>query len=599
MPGGYAGKVLEVDLTTGKIANKPLDMKEAQMFIGGRGLGAKWLWDRTKPGGSPFAPDNPLMILSGPLNGLPAPATCRTIVVTKSGTTFPKANPKTAGILHTTTGGRFSPELKFAGYDAIIVTGAARSPVCLVIEDDKVEIRPADKYWGMGNYELQMTLDKDFGPRWRSVYIGPAGENGVRYANIMTEIHRACGRGGSGAVMGSKKLKFVIVKGSKPLGIQNPAAWKKANISAYKNMMSSSGSFGFADWRRLGTAMVLSGASDWGQEACYNFREGTYDKIDGMEGETAIRNLWVGNDACFMCPIACLHKGVVRSGKFQGMTHDGPEYEGVMMGANCGVQDLAGWQANIAAADDYGLCYISMGNVLGFLMECMEKGVITAADLDGIDLKWGDVDAMLEIQKKVAYADGCGKLIGQNLRAMVAAWGKGCEAYAMETKGQGFAAWNIRAKGSTMHISYATANKGADHLTGGDIDTQNLRAMNDSLGVCLFPVLSGIKPEDLCALLNAATGFKLTMEDYWNTARRIYTLERSFNMREGFTRADDSLPARAWEPLTYGPYAGDKLTPEGFQKELDEYYKARGWDPKSGVPTRETLNKLGLGFVKI
>ncbi|MFH0872731.1 MAG: aldehyde ferredoxin oxidoreductase family protein [bacterium] len=591
MPGGYAGTVLEVNLTTGKITKKPLDMKEAQMFIGGRGLGAKWLWDRTKPGGSPFAPDNPMCFMSGPLNGLPAPATCRLNIVTKSGSTFPKANPKTAGILHTSCGGRFTPELKFAGYDAIIVTGASPKPVCLVIEDDKVEIRPADKYWGMGNYQLQMTLDEDFGRRWRSVYIGPAGENGVRYANVMTEIHRACGRGGSGAVMGSKKLKFIVVKGSNSLGIENMDPWKMANISTHKNMISSTGGFSWSDWRRLGTGMVLSGASDWGMEACYNFKEGTYDKIDGMDGETAIRNLWVGSDGCFMCPISCLHKGMVRSGKFQGMTHDGPEYEGVMMGANCGVQDMAGWQANIAAADDYGLCYISMGNILGFLMECMEKGAIKPADLDGINLKWGDVDAMLAIQKKVAYGKGCGKLIGENLRAMVAKWGKGCEAYAMETKGQGFAAWNIRV-GDT-HMSYATSSRGADHLESGNIPTQNLRLMNDALGVCLFPVISGIKAEDLKDLLNAATGFKLSMEDYWKTAERIYTLERSYNNREGFTRADDSLPARAWEPLTYGSQKGVKLTPEGFNKELDAYYAARGWDNKA-VPTKARIKELGL-----
>jgi aldehyde:ferredoxin oxidoreductase len=593
MPGGYAGNVLEVDLTSRKITKKPLDMKEAQMFIGGRGLGSKWLYERTKPGGSPFAPDNPMFFMSGPLNGLPSPSTARLSIVTKSGTTSPKSNPKTGGLLHTNCGGRFTPELKFAGYDAIIVTGAASSPVCLVIEDDKVELRPATKYWGMGNYKLQMTLDEDFGRRWRSVYIGPAGEHLVRYANVITEIHRACGRGGSGAVMGSKKLKFIIVKGTKSLGIQNTAAWKKANLSTYKDMMSSGG---FGDWRRLGTAMVLSGSSDWGQEACYNFKEGTYDHIDGMDGETAIRDLWVGQDGCFMCPIACLHRGIVRSGRFSGMTHDGPEYEGVMMGANLGIRKMDEWQAAIAASDDYGLCYISMGNVLGFVMECMEKGVITPADLDGINLKWGNIDAILAIQKKVANAQGCGKLLGQNLRALVAAWGKGCGDYAMECKGQGYAAWNIRV-GDT-HMSYATSNRGADHLTSGSIPGQNTRLMNDSLGQCLFPQLSGITPEDLKDLLNAATGYNLSMDDYWKTAERIYTMERSYNIREGFTREDDYLPKRAWEPLTYGPKKGTKLTPEGFQKELDEYYKGRGWDAK-GVPTQATLNNLGLTFVKV
>jgi aldehyde:ferredoxin oxidoreductase len=584
---------LEVDLTARKITKKPLDMKEAQMFIGGRGLGAKWLWDRTKAGGSPLAADNPMFFMAGPLNGLPAPSTARLSIVTKSGSTSPKSNPRTGSLLHTNSGGRFAPEMKFAGYDAVIVTGAASSPVCLVIEDDKVEIRPAGKYWGMGNYKLQMTLDEDFGRRWRSVYIGPGGENRVRYANVMTEIHRACGRGGSGAVMGSKKLKFIIVKGTQSLGIQNMGAWKKANLSTYKNMMTSGG---FGDWRRLGTAMVLSGSSDWGQTAAYNFKEGTYDHIDGMDGETAIRDLWVGGDACFMCPIACLHRGVVRSGRFSGMTHDGPEYEGVMMGANLGIRKMDEWQAAIAAADDYGLCFISMGNVLGFVMECMEKGVITPSALDGINLKWGNIDGILAIQKKVAYQQGCGKLLGQNLRALVAAWGKGSGDYAMECKGQGYPAWNIRV--SDMHMSYATSNRGADHLTGGSIPVQNTRVMNDSLGMCLFPQLSGITPEDLKNLLNAATGFNLSMDDYWKTAERIYSLERSYNIREGFTRADDYLPARAWQPLTYGPKKGAKLTPQGFNKELDDYYKTRGWDAK-GVPTQATLNKLGLTFVSV
>jgi aldehyde:ferredoxin oxidoreductase len=595
MPGGYAGYFLEVDLTSRTAKKKPLDMKEAQMFIGGRGLGGKWLWDRTKPGGSPFAPSNPLMFMSGPLNGLPSPSTARLSIVTKSGQTSPKSNPNTAGIGFTNCGGRFAPEMKFAGYDAIIVTGASSSPVCLVIEDDKVEIQPAEKYWGMGNYQLQMTLDEDFGHRWRSVYMGPAGENGVRYANIMTDIHRACGRSGSGAVMGSKKLKFVIVKGTKSIGIQNRDAFKKANVSSYKNMMSSSGGFGFADWRRMGTAMVLSGASDWGMEACYNFKEGTYDHVDEMNGELAARNMWIAaQDGCFMCPIACLHRGKITSGQWTGMTHDGPEYEGVMMGSNTGLRDLGEWQVNIECADNLGLCFISMGNILGFIMECMEKGVITPADLDGIDLRFGNADGMLAIQKKVAYGEGCGKLIGQNIRALVAAWGKGCADYAMECKGQGYAAWNIRV-GDT-HMSYATSTRGADHLVSGNIPTQNLRVMNDCFGVCLFPVISGIKPEDLCAQYNAATGFKLTMDDYWKTAERVWTLERSFNNREGFTRADDYLPARAWEPLTYGPKAGTKLTPEGFNKELDDYYKARGWDAKA-VPTKARINELGLAGV--
>jgi aldehyde:ferredoxin oxidoreductase len=593
MAGGYVGKILEVDLTTKTIKKTPLNTKDAETFIGGRGLGAKLLWDRTKPGGHYLDPDTPICYMSGPLNGLPAPGTARLTIVTRSASTFPKSNPKHTGIVHTNTGGRWTPELKFAGYDAVIVTGASASPVGIAIENDDVKIVPAGKYWGMGNYDLQNALDADFGRRYQSVYIGPAGENLVRYANIMTEIHRACGRGGSGAVMGSKKLKFITVRGTNGLSIDNMRTWQAANKKAWDEVMSSGG---YNEWKRLGTGMVVTGSSDWGSEAVYNFKEGTYVYADEMSAEKALRNLWIGNDACFMCPLACLHRGVVRTGRFSGMTHDGPEYEGVMMGANCGVRDLFGWQANIAAADDYGLCYISMGNVLGFVMECFEKGVITAADLDGTALKWGDVDAMLEIQKKVAYGTGCGKLLGQNLRALVAAWGKGCGDYAMETKGQGFAAWNVRAlKG--FETTYATANRGADHLEGADIPTQNTRVMNDALGICLFQQLDGLRPETMKDLLNAATGYRLGMDDYWKTSERLFTLERSFNVREGFSRDDDTIPARAFkEALSIGAAKGAIMNYKDFNKLLDKYYKDRGWDNK-GIPTKARLSELGLDFV--
>ena len=531
--------------------------------------------------------------MSGPLNGLPAPSTGRLTVVTRSASTYPKSNPKHTGICHTNCGGRFAPEIKFAGYDAIVVTGASAEPVFLQIEDDKVEIKPAGKYWGMGNYELQSAIDEDFGRRWRSVYIGPAGENLVRYANIMTEIHRACGRGGSGAVMGSKKLKFITIKGTNAIEINNMEAWKAANKKTWKELMSSGG---FADWRRLGTAMVLTASSDWGSEAVYNFKEGTYEHADELSGEMAIRHLWVGNDGCYMCPLACLHRGVVRSGKYSGMVHDGPEYEGAMMGANCGVRDMAGWMASLAASDDYGLCYISMGNVLGFVMECVEKGVIGAADLDGVDLKWGNVEGMIELQKRTAYRRGCGDLLAENLRTLAETWGKGSSDYAIETKGQGWAAWNARALPG-FETTYLTANRGADHLTGVSIGDQNTRLMNDSIGMCLFVQLGGITPESMKSLLNAAAGYNFSMDDYWKTAERIYTLERSFNVREGFSRDDDTVPPRMYkEALSVGAAKGKILTVEGLNSLLDKYYADRGWD-NNGIPTKARLQELGLDFV--
>lgn len=593
MAGGYVGQILEVDLTSQKIKKTPLDYKEAQVFIGGRGLGAKWLWDRTKPGQSYLDPSVPLCFMSGPLNGLPAPCTARLTIVTRSASTYPKSNPKTTGICHTNTGGRWTPELKFAGYDAVIVTGASKNPVGIVIENDQVKIVPADKYWGMGNYELQSALDKDLSRNHRTVYIGPAGENLVRFANIMTEIHRAAGRGGSGAVMGSKKLKFIAVRGTNPIGIDSKEYWKKANKKAWNEVMSSGG---YHEWRQYGTAMVLSASSDWGSEAVYNFKEGTYEHADDISAERAYRSLWVGKDGCYMCPYACLHRGMVRSGRWQGMTHDGPEYEGIMMAANIGVHNLPDHQAAVGVADNLGLCYISMGNVIGFIMEAFEKGIIKSSDLDGISPKWGDIDAIIEIQKKTAYGEGCGKLLGQNLRALVDAWGKECEHFAIETKGQGWAAWNARAlKG--FETTYLTANRGADHLTGADIATQNTRTMNDCLGICLFPQLGGFTAETMKDLYNAATGQRFTMDDYWRAAERVYSLERSFNVREGFGRADDTVPPRMYkEALSVGAAKGAILTIEGLDALLDKYYADRGWD-KKGIPTKNRLKELGLDFV--
>jgi aldehyde:ferredoxin oxidoreductase len=239
-----------------------------------------------------------------------------------------------------------------------------------------------------------------------------------------------------------------------------------------------------------------------------------------------------------------------------------------------------------------------MGNVLAFCMEAYEKGIIKAADLDGVALKWGDVDAMLEIQKKVARGEGCGKLLGQNLRALVDAWGKECEHFAIETKGQGWAAWNVRAL-ENFEITYLTANRGGDHLTGVDIATQNTRAMNDSLGICLFPQLAGFKPETMKDLLNAAAGYRFSMDDYWKTAERIYSLERSFNIANGFSRADDTVPPRMYkEALSVGAAKGKILTLDGINKLLDRYYADRGWD-NSGTPSKARLGALGLDFVSV
>lgn len=595
---GYHGKILNIDLSTGKIETVPVPAADFDMFVGGQGLGMKILWDRLKkPGVDPLSPDNLLMFMPGPFSGLPVPSSSRTCVVTKSPITSPLKSDYThpSTVTYSNMGGFFGPEVRFAGYDGIVITGKARVLSYVVIEDDKVEIRDAAKFTGMRTDAFDRAFLAELGDRrFKTVYIGPAGENLVPYSSILHTAGRAAGRGGTGCVMGSKNLKAIAVRGTG----QPTVADHKAFLVALENARRALNGSAFAkSWAEQGTARAIVGNSNAGTEAVRNYREGTFTEADKIGGDAARRDVWVKDIACYCCPLACKKSGMTK-GKHGGVVHDGPEYEtGVMLGSNLMISDMPGLLKAITTIDDLGLDQISTGNVIGFLMEAYERGLINRSFLDGIDLKWGSVDATLAMIEKIAAKEGVGALAAEGVRALSWHIGKGSDKFAIQVKGLELAAHNIQAN-QPRGLSYVTASRGACHMSGDDIAMQNRRAMMDSTGMCFFPTFEPTLEEPMLALLSAITGRKFDKAEFEKVGERIFNLEKLFNYREGFRREDDRLPDRFFEDaFTVGPKKGAVLDREKFESMLTKYYQDRGWDPETTQPGKKKLKELGLDSI--
>lgn len=592
---GYHGKILKIDLTTGKIEKIALKEEDLVKFVGGRGLGVKLLWDNLKkPGVDPLSPENPLIFMTGPFSGFSVPSASRTCVVTKSPITSPLRSPypHASTVTYSNVGGFFGPELKMAGYDGIMITGKANELCYIVIEDDKVYIRDAKKFKGMRTDAFDKAFLKELGDRrFKTVYIGPAGENLVRYASILHTSARAAGRGGVGCVMGSKNLKAIAVKGSIQPDVANH---KKFIAMVEKARLALKNSPNTKNWRDYGTAGYIVKSSDQGTETVRNFREGTFPEAYKIGAETARRDVWVRNIACMYCPLACKKSGRTK-GKYGGIVHDGPEYEtGTMLGSNLLISDMAGLLKIIYNVDDLGLDAISTGAVIGFLMEAYEKGIIDQKFLDGIDLKWGSVDATLAIIEKIAYRDGVGDLASKGVKVLSQKIGQGSEKFAIHVKGLELAAHNIQAN-PPRALCYATANRGGCHLNGDSVTMQNFRAMIDSTGVCLFAAMDSVYEEPLISLLSAITGIDYDKAEFLKAGERVFNLEKMFNYREGFRREDDWLPDRFFEDaFTIGPKKGAVLDRDKFREILTQYYKERGWDAQTTKPAEAKLKELGL-----
>jgi aldehyde:ferredoxin oxidoreductase len=597
---GWIGKILRVDLTRGELKVEELDPKLGAKFIGGRGLGSKILFDEIDPKVDPFSPNNKLIMATGPLTGTSASAAGRYMVITKS--------PLTGTIACSNSGGHFGAELKFAGFDLIIFEGKAKEPVYLFIEDGKAEIRDAKTLWGKTTHETTDKILSETDMDARVACIGPAGEKLARYACVINDKHRAAGRSGVGAVMGSKNLKAVAVKGSGSITIANKEAFRKASLDVFKKVKANPvASTGLPTY---GTTVLVNIINASGILPTRNFNEGVFEGAEKISGETIAEDILVRNRACFSCPIACGRVVKVTNPKYECFS-EGPEYESDWsMGACCGIDNLDAIAKGNYLCDTLGLDPISAGVTIACGMELFEKGIISTKEV-GRSLNFGDADAMVEMIRAIGYREGFGDALAEGSYRLAEKYGH--PEYSMSVKKQEFPAYDGRGV-QGMGLQYATSNRGACHVRGYLISPeilgspqkldpfeteekagwvkafQDLTAVVDSAGLCLFNTFAFGGPEIL-EYLKTATGIEMSLEELMKAGERIWNLEKVFNLKAGITGKDDRLPDRlVKEPMPSGPAKG-KVVELG--KMLPEYYELRGWD-KEGVPTKEKLKELGL-----
>lgn len=598
---GWVGKLLRVDLSTGAIKTEPLDPKIAKDYIGARGLGTKIMFDEVDPNVDPFSPDNKLIFAPGPLSGTFAPSAGRYDVITKG--------PLTGTIAASNSGGSFGPELKFAGYDAVIFEGRSPKPVYLWINNDKVEIRDAAKLWGKTVPDVTEAIRAETDEDAKVACIGPGGERQVLFAAIMNELGRAAGRSGVGAVMGSKNLKAVAVVGTGAVTVADPDGFKTVAKKARK--MIQEHPVGGTGLRAYGTDVLVNILNQSGGLPTRNFQDGYFPAANNVGGESLSAKLLERPRGCFSCVISCGRATKVTNPKFAG-AGEGPEYESAWsFGPDCGVDDLDAVTKANYYCNDYGLDTITLGSTIACAMELYEKGYVTLKETGGLPLEFGNADAMVEAVRLTCVGEGFGKKLALGSYRLAESYGH--PEFSMTCKKQEMAAYDPRAI-QGIGLNFATNNRGGCHVRGYtispeilgvpfkvdkdttegkaqlDITFQNLTAALDSSGACLFSTF-GIGADELAAELKALTGADYTTAEFMKCGERIWNLERLWNMRSGFSAKDDALPERLLkDPIKTGPSAG-KLNK--LPQMLPEYYQLRGWD-KNGVPTEKKLKELDL-----
>jgi len=599
---GYTGKILDVDLTPAVVSEAELDRSLAEGYMGGKGFGAKILYDQLPPRCEPLSADNILVFATGPLTGTLAPSSGRFEVCTKS--------PATGLWLDSNCGGYFGPELKFAGYDMVIIRGQAATPMLLVIDDNQFELKPAADLWGVDAITTHRRIKETFGKEYKVACIGPAGENGVLFAGILSE-YRALGRGGAGAVMGSKNLKAIAVRGSGSIPVADPDVFMKTCRESFNELANSPDTGGGR--QKYGTNVILSLMDEVGLHPVRNFQKGQFEGAAEVN-EDAIEAHYVRNKACFGCPIYCSKIAEVKEGKYKGSFTEGPEYENVWsFGANCENVDVGAIIQAEYLCDYYGLDGITAGNVIGFLMECVEKGKLTESDI-GFPLAFGNDESIINAIHLIGKAEGPGKLWGQGVKKL-ADQIDGAQDWAMHVKGLELPAYDPRGSVG-MALAYATSDRGGCHLrswpvgdellaTQGRMDLvstefkaelvktqQDLFGMVNCSGMCLFATFA-VNLKQITPFLRSVTGLAVysSSEEVMKIGERVNNLVRLFNIREGLTRDLDTLPKRFFnEPLGEGPNRGRIVE---LDQLMDEYYSVRGWD-RDGVPGAQKLAELGL-----
>ncbi|MDW7673268.1 MAG: aldehyde ferredoxin oxidoreductase family protein [Bacillota bacterium] len=601
---GYAGKQLNVDLSRGSLEAISISPQLISDYIGAKGFGAKILYDELPINCDPLSPENIVVLGTGPMTGTLIPASARSVIATKS--------PLTGIWLDTNCGGTFGPELKAAGYDLLKISGKSTTPVIILIEDDQVTIEAAADLWGKDTLTTHQLIKEKYGEDFKVACIGEAGEKQVLFAGVLSE-GRSFGRGGAGAVLGSKNLKAIAVKGSQGIRIHNYADFMVANREA-KNEIAINPDTG-GSRPKFGTSSIYSFIREAGVLPVKNFQGGTYPGADRVDEHELAKGLYEQDRGCFACPIACSKYSKVKEGKYQDKYVEGPEYENLWsFGAQCGNSDLGAIVYAEYLCDYYGIDSVSTGNAIGFTMECFDRGIVTKEEL-GFDCSFGNDEAIIKLTHLIGKKEGFGAVIGQGVKKAAAILGENSDRFAMHVKGLELPAYDPRAAVG-MGLSYATSDRGGCHLSAFPVKTEVLSNYNrmdplssefkaelvkneqdwftaiDSLGICLFATFA-LGPNQITDLLYSLTGEPAfaSAESLIKIGERINNLTRMFNLREGISAADDTLPPRLLEEArSDGPAKGNRVP---LAEMLKEYYIIRGWD-QAGKPKEEKLRELAI-----
>ncbi|MBI4186191.1 MAG: aldehyde ferredoxin oxidoreductase family protein [Chloroflexi bacterium] len=613
MANGYTGKVLRVNLSTGKSSVEPLNMDWARKYLGCQGLGVRYMFDELAPGVDPLGPDSKIAVFNGPLTGTIAPCSPKYTIIFKA--------PLTGIICDSTGGGYFGAELKYAGYDGIIIEGKSPKPVYVLIRDSRVELLDAGRIWGKDVYTTTDMLKEWWGDDAKVVAIGPAGERLVRFSCVVTEYGKANARGGGGAVFGSKNLKAIAVKGTGAVEVADPKGLMELSKKIIaENLVGNPDQAQWFAWKGgEGTIGIMDGANEFGYLPTRNFREGAFEDKKSIDS-AQVKKIAKKAKACFSCPMGCTHHIELDRGKYKGTMVGSFEYESIaMLGSDTGINDLLAIAKLNEVCNNYGMDTISAGNTIAWAMDCYERGILTKEDTGGLELNFGNSDAAVQLLEKIGKREGLGNILAEGTARASRQIGKGSEEFAMQVKGMELPAYDPRVA-IGMGLAYAICPTGGDHrrahpmfaaLTGGwwlgadqvkldprrpenfaqvVVAQNHWQAYRFSTGHCDFGLLE--TAWGLQDLVSVCTGWPETA-DWRKIGERIINTYRMCSVREGISRKDDTLPPILFKNKVAGPAKDAIIDPKDFEYMLNDYYRIRGWD-SNGKPSLKKLKELGI-----
>ncbi|MBW8035248.1 MAG: aldehyde ferredoxin oxidoreductase family protein [Planctomycetes bacterium] len=594
--GGYFGKILHVNMDDGSTRIESIDDDYVEKYVGGRGFAIKLLWDHLKKTGKidPLAAESMLVVAPGPLTGVYLPSSGKN--------SFAAISPATGIYGDSSMGGGFGVELRQAGYDAVAITGKTSELSYLFIDDDVIKIVPCPELAGKGNLETEGRIRDNLGDHsLRVASIGIAGENLVRFACVTSEWSRNAGRTGIGAVMGSKNLKAIVVRGHKDMPVADLEKVIEISEKAYHELGSH---YMMGHWQRVGLMGVIDYANELGILPTHNFRDTHWEKAHMINADVMMsKGHKIGNTGCFGCPMCCGNINIVKEGKWAGTVTEGPEYEtAAMLGSNVGVDDFASVLRANHLCDDFGVDTISMGNLIAAVIEGYEKDLLTLDDLDGKPVKWGGDERIMELIEQTAKCESIGATIALGAKGMLARWPQ-LKPLILHVKGLEQSAYDCRGA-SSMALAYGTSDIGAHHTrawtvgkeleAGADwtnkdrvdlvIYHQHIRSLFDMFGVCRLPWIElGFHEDFYAELYSAVTGKEFGLEPLLKASQNLYDMTRAINVALGVKRKDDFPPDRTFVPIHTGPLAGKVCDKKEYDEMLGLYYKTRGWD-EEGKP---------------